>query len=147
MKRIIVAVDWSAASLRAVEFAADIAGRYGAALLLLTVVSEGLRPDPGIEAFAALEHVKEPAITIAIDGVRNRLSGVRDRALTKGARDVSVDAVLGDAAERILSSAISWEAELIAIGSRGHGRLAGLLFGSVAQKVVTLAACPVVVIH
>ena len=59
MERVIVAVDRSDASLRAVDLAAEIAGKYNASLLLLTVVSGVFRPDPGIEAFADIEHIKE----------------------------------------------------------------------------------------
>ncbi|MFI4995031.1 MAG: universal stress protein [Hyphomicrobiales bacterium] len=147
MKRILVAVDRSEPSLRAVDLAADVAGKYGASLLLVTAIRDVGRPDPGVEAYVRIEHIKDPPIALEIEGVRNELSAVRDRALAKGARDVSVDVVIGDAAEQILANAKDSQADLIVMGSRGHGRLAGLLLGSVAQKVVGLAPCPVLVVH
>jgi nucleotide-binding universal stress UspA family protein len=147
MERIIAAVDQSDASLRAVDLAAEIAGKYSASLLLLTVVSGVFRPDPGIEAFANIEHIKEPEITLAIEGVRNGLLEVRNRAIARGARNVSVEVLIGDAAEEILGNAKSGQMDLIVLGRRGHSRLVGLLLGSVTQKVVALATCPVLVVH
>jgi nucleotide-binding universal stress UspA family protein len=84
---------------------------------------------------------------IAVDSMREELAGVRDRAAAKGALHISTDVFVGDPAEQILACANARQADLIALGSRGHGRLAGLLIGSVAQKVVALARCPVLVVH
>lgn len=147
MKRIIAAVDRSEASLRAVDLAADLAGRYDAELVLLTVARDIGAPDPGMEAFAEMEHIREPVPALELEMLRDRLAPVRDEALKKGAKTVSVDAVAGDAAEQILEVARDGRADLIVVGSRGHGRLAGLLLGSVAQKIVALAHCPVLVVH
>jgi len=93
------------------------------------------------------EHIGESAITLEIEGVRNALTEVRDRASAKGARDVSVNVVIGDAAEQILAVAKDSQTDMIVMGNRGHGPLAGLLLGSVAQKVVGLASCAVLVVH
>lgn len=147
MKRIVAAVDRSEVSLRAVDLAADLAGRYDAELVLLTVARDIGAPDPGMEAFAEMEHIREPVPALELEMLRDRLAPVRDEALKKGAKTVSVDAVAGDAAEQILEVARDGQADLIVVGSRGHGRLAGLLLGSVAQKVVALAHCPVLVVH
>jgi nucleotide-binding universal stress UspA family protein len=146
MKRIFVAVDQSEPSLRALDFAADLAGKYGASLLLLTVMRDIGEPDPGIAAYAAMENIQGSIAELNIEAVREGLSGPRGRAVKKGARDVSVDVLVGDAAERLLAIAKAGHADLIVMGSRGHGRLTGLLLGSVTQKVVGLAPCPVLVV-
>ena len=147
MKRIVVAVDRSEPSLRAVDLAADLAAKYDAELVLLTVGHEIAGPDPGWEAYARMEHIQDPVPSIAIESMREGLSGVRDRAVARGAPHVSTDVFVGDPAEQILACADARQADLIALGSRGHGRLAGLLLGSVAQKVVALARCAVLVVH
>lgn len=147
MKRIVVAVDLSEPSLRAVDLAADLAANYDAELVLLTVGHEIAGPDPGMEAYARLEHIQEPVRTLAMTSMREGLAVVRDRAAVKGAKHVSTDVFVGDPAQQILACADAMQADLIALGSRGHGRLVGLLLGSVAQKVVSLAHCAVLVVH
>jgi nucleotide-binding universal stress UspA family protein len=53
----------------------------------------------------------------------------------------------GPAAEAILNVADVREIELIVMGTRGHGRLEGLLIGSHSQKVVSHALCPVLLVR
>lgn len=146
MKQIVVAVDMSEPSLRAVDLAADLAVKYDAELLL-TVGREIGGPDPGMEAYARMEHISEPVPTLAIQSMREKLDIVRDRAASLGARRISTEVFVGDPAEWILACANMREANLIVLGCRGHGRLVGLLLGSVAQKVVMLARCSVLVVH
>jgi nucleotide-binding universal stress UspA family protein len=147
MKRIIVAVDRSEPSLRAVDLAADLASKYDAELVLVTVGREITGPDPGMEAYARMEHIREPAPTLLVESIRDELAEARDRAAAKGARRISTEVFVGDPAAQILAFANAGQADLIVMGSRGHGRLTGLLLGSVAQKVVALARCSVLVVH
>lgn len=52
----------------------------------------------------------------------------------------------GDPAEVIIEMVRREKVDTIVVGRRGHGRLAGLLLGSVSQKLVSLAPCTVVVV-
>ena len=147
MQRIVAAVDHSEPSLRAADLAADLAGRYDAELMVLIVGHDIGVPDPGMDAYARLEHIREPTSALHVEALRDGLAGVCDRAKAAGARRVTAEAVVGEPAEQILAYAGAEQADLIVVGSRGHGRLAGLLLGSVAQKVVALAGCPVLVVR
>ncbi len=146
MQRIVAAVDRSDPSMRAADLAADLAAKYRAELVLLIVGRDVTAPDPGMEAFARMEHIQEPLPVLELESLRDRLAPVRDQALQKGVSRISVEALAGDPAHQILEFAKDASADLIVLGSRGHGRLAGLLVGSVAQKVVALAHCPVLVV-
>jgi nucleotide-binding universal stress UspA family protein len=75
------------------------------------------------------------------------LDDARREAQAKGATRISAEPSFGDLAEEIITAARDRQADLVVVGSRGHGRLAGLLLGSVAQKVISLAHCPVVVVR
>ena len=147
MKHILVGVDGSAHSLKAVDFAADLASKYNAELILLKVAHRPSGLDPAVEEYARSEHIPLPAAELALTMADNILDNARKEALAKGATQISVEQSFGDPAEEIVTAARDREIDLIVVGNRGHGRLAGLLLGSVAQKVVSLAACPVVVVR
>ena len=70
----------------------------------------------------------------------------KGRAEARGAQHVYTEVRAGEPAEVILSVAKEREADVIVLGKRGQGRLAGLLLGSISQKVVTQARCAVIVI-
>ena len=67
MERILVGVDGSSASLKAVDFASDLANKYNAELILLTVVPHfSPEVDPAFEEYARVEHIQEPATELAL---------------------------------------------------------------------------------
>ena len=130
MKEILVAADGSPASDRAVDVAAELAKSLGAGLLILTV-QEPLSRE-ALEAFKTIEHVAES--DVAAVAARSVLASARERAKRAGAIDLSFQVEAGDPTEMILSVA------------RQRGNLAGLLLGSVSQKLVSLAPCNVIVV-
>ncbi len=148
MQRIIVAVDGSAPSGRAVELAADLASKYGAAIQLVTVVPD-FAPifDPAVEEYARLEHLSAPKSEYGLPAAQSALDGAESMAREKGAAAVSTALLFGDPAREIVAAAKKNGADLIVIGSRGYGRLKGLMLGSVAQKVLGQAPCPVLVVR
>jgi nucleotide-binding universal stress UspA family protein len=147
MKKILVAVDRSAASLRAVDLALDLANKYDADLILLAVVRSIPGVDPVLEQYARSEHISGAPTAVVIESARQSLGDLCDRAREKGAHAARAEVVVGEPADEILAFAQSTKPDLIVMGSRGHGRLTGLLLGSVAQKVTGLASCPVLVVH
>lgn len=148
MERILVGVDGSAPSLKAVDFAADLANKYDAELILLKVVPH-LPPelDSAVEEYARSEQIPVPAAELMLTMADSILDDARRNAYTKGAARISAEPSVGDPAQEIITVAQDRQADLIVVGSRGRGRLAGLLLGSVAQKVMSLAHCPVVVVR
>jgi nucleotide-binding universal stress UspA family protein len=148
MKRILAAIDGSASSAKALDFAADLAVTYEADLVVLMVATD---VDPlysaEFTAYARSEHFQAAASEFALAATEPVLAGARIRAQTKGVKQISTEATLGDPAQQIIAVAKNRQADLLVVGSRGHGALAGLLLGSVAQKVISHADCPVVVVR
>ena len=148
MQRIMAAADGSAASLKAVALAADLATKYGAELMLATVtqpLSAALTAE--LETYVRQEQIDIPLGELGSAQAETILAGARLEGAANGATRISTRSLAGDPAEAIVELAGEWRADLIVLGSRGHGRLAGLLLGSVAQKVLTHAPCPVLVVR
>jgi nucleotide-binding universal stress UspA family protein len=148
MERILVGVDGSSASLKAVDLAADLANKYDAELILLTVVPHfPPEVDPALEEYGRLEHIQEPATELALGAAQSVLDSARGAAQAKGASRIVAEPSFGDPAQQIIAAAGDRRVDLIVVGSRGHGRLAGLLLGSVAHKLISVAPCPTVVVR
>ncbi len=140
--RIVVGVDGSPCSDKALRWAIMQAQLTGAGVEALAswqdpvasgYYSFGFSPVfTGDEDWAALtETYVQESLTRAVD------------ALHPDARIVT-RVVQGHPAQVLLEAAVG--AELLVVGSRGHGTLAGILLGSVSQHCVQHAPCPVVVV-
>ena len=70
------------------------------------------------------------------------LSGWRDKY-----PDVEVEALLAEGRPAAVLIGVSATAQLVVVGSRGHGGFVGLLLGSVGQHLLHHAACPVIIAH
>jgi nucleotide-binding universal stress UspA family protein len=134
--RIVVGVDGSPASERALEWAAAEAERTGSSLHL---VSAWLFP-------MALGY----AFTTTVDDVRRSAQGALERAVARVANVAPGVPVSGETIEQAPGAALvaaAVGAELLVVGSRGLGGFQGLLLGSVSQFCTRHAACSVVVVR
>lgn len=132
--RILVGVDGSPASIDAIKWAAEQAKLTGSALVAIT--SWSIPASYGV-AFGGED---------AIDWKQNAeqaLNEALDEAL--GADAGSVQRLVEQGHPSYVLTEASESADLIVVGSRGHGGFAGLVLGSVSQHVVAHSTCPVVV--
>ena len=136
-KTIVVATDFSAPADLAVEYARSIARRFQATLHLVHVVQEpypiGVEGDvPDVSAF------RESLLQTAHSQMRSLIATIPN----------ATSAVLvGQPAVKIVEDATAHDADLIVMGTRGRGGLGSLVLGSVANRVVRTAPCPVLTIR
>ncbi|AXI76280.1 universal stress protein [Peterkaempfera bronchialis] len=134
---VVVGIDGSVSSLRAVDWAADEAARDGARLRLVHAsLWDSYEPDPtdSPELARARRDVAELVAT-ATGRASGRRPGIEVRA--EVLPEAPVAALLGAAPE----------ASLLVLGSRGLGGFTGLLLGSVSLQTAARATCPVVVVR
>lgn len=137
--RVVVGVDGSEGSRAALAFAAQEARLRGARLEV--VVAWQYPVLTTMPAFGVLPPVDEMA-SEARQGLEQL---IRDEGLDADPELEVVPVVAqGPAAAALLDA--SKDADLLVVGSRGHGGFTGLLLGSVSQACVTHAICPVVVV-
>jgi nucleotide-binding universal stress UspA family protein len=132
--RVVVGVDGSTGSRKALEFAFDHASRSGAPITAIHAWRNAARGDTGeglVEEIRAAERI----LAEALAGFADQYPDVK----------VSTEAV-PVVPQRVLADA-SQAASLVVVGSRGLGAFAGLLLGSVSQSVLHHAQCPVAVVR
>jgi nucleotide-binding universal stress UspA family protein len=143
--RILVPSDFSEPADAALRYAATLAGDLGASLHLLHVFED---PYPAGGAFTA-----ELYVPVAPD-LRDQLfeeaqARLRDRvaALAEDQVEATAEIYSGPTAKAIADYATTEDIDLIVIGTHGRGGMAHLLLGSVAERVVRTAPCPVLTIR
>ncbi len=136
-----VALDGSVHADRALALAADIAGQYHAALVLLTAVPLAIVPTMG-------GPMPEPFSPESVRVAHEEMLAER-RGRVSGPRIPEVRTVLlqGPVVEQLLSYLEANPPDLLVVGSRGLSAGRRLLMGSVSDALVHHAPCPVLVVH
>ncbi len=171
IKKILVPVDGSAHSVKAVELASDLASKYDAEIILLHVLLRGHMPD-------GLKRALEVEVGQRKDGAKNlvnmpqeimaRVGSKKDAQLSidelnflgkyvlgsvaricqdKGVRKVEERVEEGNPANVVIKVAEDAGVDMIVMGNRGLSDLQGLLVGSVSNKVSHLAKCTCVTVR
>lgn len=140
--RILVPTDFSQHAERAFAYGAELAGLYRAALVIGHVYAVPLVYAAG-EPIAAAPPPDVDSMTAELD--RGLEAFVR-RAREAGVADVGVAVTGGDAAHEIVRLADERGCDLIVMGTHGRTGLKHLVLGSIAEKVVRMASCPVLTI-
>ena len=140
-KRIVVGVDGSPASRTALEWAGDEAVRHGSELVVLTAWLPTPPPLAGTSSTLpthGLTDAGETAKELLMAAVRDVLGEDPPVLVQPQVKEGSAAKLLIDFSE---------DADLLVVGSSGHGGFAGMLLGSVSQHVTAHAKCTVVVVR
>jgi nucleotide-binding universal stress UspA family protein len=144
MKCIMVATDGSESACRAIDYAALHAKESGAELLIVNIIGGYGLPGKLLEQFSGAQNTWLKEMLAALSSTT--LTVARDRAHAVGPVAIQLESREGDVAATLLEIAHERHVELLVVGKRGTGRAAGLLLGSISQKLVSLAPVPVTVV-
>ena len=131
-ERILVGVDGSEAGLDALRQAKRLVARDGS-LLVATVYDPTIAPHAGWGTAPVLEQLEREALEAKADA---------DREL-EGVENAETRVISGSPTQRLLALARAESATLVAVGSHGRSRAAGILVGGVATTLLHEAPCPV----
>ena len=139
--RIVVAIDGSPSSSDAIELAVQMAIRHHSVVWFLHVA-------PLIDVEPSI-NVDAPAVALPHQSSRHERAILDDAAAIATSHGVVAQTALaaGNAAAEIVTFAAANDADVIMIGSHGHGLAASALLGSVSRRVLQTADRPVLIVR
>ena len=144
MKTIVVAVDFSNATPGVLKMASELAKAFGAQLHLFHVVE----PEPSYTAYGFTPD-EFPALHMYQDEAKRRAVTQLDELLTKVKADLpdaTSQIAEGSPLHALLDYVKDSGADFVVLGSHGHGVIASLLLGSVAEGMVRKATVPTLIV-
>jgi nucleotide-binding universal stress UspA family protein len=144
-KKVLVPTDFSEASLCGLKMANELA-KHGDIEIIVINVHKPIPhlPTPRLQASEVTFDITEYEKHVIEDAKQN-LADVSAKVLDEGV-NARLEVRMGTPAQEILKAAIEEEVDAILIATHGHTGLKHIVFGSVAQRVVRRANCPVVTI-
>ena len=143
-QRLLVPVDCSEDANQALEYAIALARTLGARVILLHVMQSP--PWGGVDMDVTLPHAYSQFIQHLEAEVTHRMQACLERVTARGLEG-EMAVVHGEPFQEILDTAKKQQVDLIIMGTHGRTGLQHVLLGSVAEKVVRLAPCPVLVVR
>ena len=141
IKRILVPLDFSTSSRRALDYATGMALQFDASLHLVHVCEVPSMVTASMDAYA-----------IAYTDWSQRFGEEAERELNKIVTSLkglkaTTEVLFGSPARAIVEAAETNRADLIVMGTHGHGAVMHLMMGNVAERVVRMAPCPVMTVR
>lgn len=158
---ILIPVDFSAYSTQALHLATDLAARFNASLIVLHVIAAEVGAYalatrlgkqhfllPGVDEPIGLPDISDGELDTAIAHHRGQAYEALQTFIPPRMASYSVElrVLFGQPFERILETAVGDDVGLIVMGTHGRTGLARMTAGSVAERVVRLAPCPVLTV-
>lgn len=137
MQRILIGYDASPQAEKAYAFGLDLAAKYGAQLLVVSVASPPEPPEM-VETQAVLENAREY--------YEGHFAKLRDDAAKAGVVAECL-VLVGHPADQIVRLAVERKADLIVMGHRGRSAIEQWLLGSVARRVLNHAPCTITIVR
>ena len=138
-EKVLLAVDGSEHALHAARTAADLTRAMNSKEFRIVVAYDFI---PSYLGEPNLQHAIDARMEEAKSILQNAVKAVGELPC-----EIHTELIEGSIAEAIIGIATTRKSDVIVMGSRGLGKLAGLLLGSTSQKVVSHAPCPVLIIR
>jgi nucleotide-binding universal stress UspA family protein len=142
LARLLVPVDFSDCSLRALDYALALSEQFGSRIILLHVVEPAVYPENYLVASPALDETNQNLL----ESARERLSDLSRKRISHGAPAETL-VRMGRAHSEIPDTAKALGADLIVLGTHGYTGLKHAFLGSTAERVVRHGPCPVLTVR
>jgi nucleotide-binding universal stress UspA family protein len=144
LKKILVATDFSEPSEAALSYGRELARNFGASLTVLNVVDNILTRAYGADGIA----LADPELQREIEaGAQRQVDALLFDEDRKALGAIGLVITSNSPSAAIVTYARDAAIDLIVLGTHGRGAIAHLLMGSVAERVVRIAPCPVLTVR
>jgi len=147
IRKVVTPIDFSDNSKLIADSAAFMAGKYGASLTLIFVVQNFEDYSGFFVPQMHMPNLEEELQTGAEERMDSFVEQYRESYQAMGVSDITSKVLMGDVGEQIVEYSAEIKADMIVMGTHGYKGLEKIMFGSVADKVVRAALCPVTTIN
>jgi nucleotide-binding universal stress UspA family protein len=144
IQKVLVPTDFSEPAAAALQYARTLAAQFSATLHVVHVAEDLTRKAITAEGFISLMPDLQRELE---DAARQRLASFLARAAPGMAAPTTAVVTSNATGEAIATYARDHQIDVIVIGTHGRGGVSRLLLGSVAERVVRTAPCPVLTVH
>ena len=147
INHVVTPIDFSDNSKLIADSSAFFAGTFGATLSLVFVVQNFEDYSGFFVPQMHMPNLEDELLTGAESRMVTFVDENRDAYTKLGVQELKAKVLMGDVGEQIVEYATEIMADLIVMGTHGYKGLEKIMFGSVADKVVRSALCPVTTIN